>query len=151
MVELFLNEREREHVPEMLRRVADAPLTAFEVANKPHFTEISNWLLNGMCGSSSKAMASCFMRLPPTNKSYPRDPDDFNRCLHFFEWVPEARKEIDKLREISSMWNVFVDYWAELEKSFTDEVGHDWSKGRSAPKTYKLMQEIIAKGLEGVY
>jgi len=103
--------------------------------------KILNWFGTGEVGSSSKAMALCFAGADGDD-SHPHDPDDLNRCLMFLEAVPEARDQMDKLRELSPTWAKLVDSWAELEASFLNEVGLDWCKARSAPKTYALMKRI---------
>lgn len=86
-------------------------------------------------------MALCFAGVK-SGGDHPYDPDDLNRCLLFLEAVPEAREHMDKLREISPIWAKLVDRWAEVEASFLDEVGLDWCKARSAPKTYALMKSV---------
>jgi len=103
--------------------------------------KILNWFATGRVGQSSKAMAFCIAGLDGP-KSHPYDPDDLNRCLLFLDAVPEARKHMDKLRELSPTWAKLVERWAEIEASFLDEVGLDWCKARSAPKTYDLMKAI---------
>lgn len=103
--------------------------------------KILNWFCTGEVGASSKAMAQCFAGVKG-GYSHPYDPDDLNRCLLFLEAVPEAREHMDKLRELSSTWVKLVERWAEVEASFLDEVGRDWCKARSAPKTYELMKAV---------
>ena len=100
------------------------------------------WLGNGQVGMSSKAMALavCGATGP---RNHPWDPDDLNRCLLFLEAVPEARGHMDKVAALSPVWARLVERWSELETSFIGEVGRDWCKARSAPETYKLMQELI--------
>ena len=87
--------------------------------------KLLNWLANGETGISSKNIAFIVgFKIVPNNDSYfaPSDPSDFNRCLKH--------------------WKRIVDRWDDVEKSFLDEVGFNWCKAKSAPKTYKLMKEI---------
>ncbi len=104
--------------------------------------KILNWFANGRVGASSKAMACCLIGAE-TDRSYPYDPDDFNRCLLFLKDVPEAREHMDSLRSMSVVWDVLIDKWEEIERSFLDEVGLNWHKSNRAPKTYELMDNIL--------
>lgn len=104
--------------------------------------KILQWYATGQRGASSEAMAACFLGYPSDGSS-PCDPADLNRCLLFLDMVPEARQKMDELRPLSPTWNKLVDRWDELELAFYDEVGVDWCKARSAPKTYALMQKIM--------
>ena len=103
--------------------------------------KILTWLGTGQVGASSKAMALCIAGVKG-GISHPYDPDDLNRCLLFLEAVPEAREHLGKLRKLSPTWANLVDRWGEVEASFLDEVGRNWCKARSAPKTYDLMKAI---------
>ena len=102
---------------------------------------ILNWYANGQIGLSSKTMATHFSGAKITYADYPHDPSDFNRCLLFLEAVPEAN--IKDMATVSNTWSLLVKNWEKLEKCFIDEVGRNWSKARSAPKTYKLMESIL--------
>ena len=99
------------------------------------------WFGSENVGESSRAMACCIAGVPGP-KSHPYDPDDLNRCLLFLEAVPEARQHMGKLKKLSRTWSHFVDRWDELESTFLDEVGLDWSKATVAHKTYELMLSI---------
>jgi len=74
--------------------------------------------------------------------SHPYDPADFNRCLLLLEKAPEIRKHFNKVSDVSETWKKLIDRWDEVEKTFIDEVGYNWSKCDSAPKTYELMKSI---------
>ena len=103
--------------------------------------KLLEWFATGRVGASSKAMACAAAGLPG-DKSHPYDPDDFNRCLLLLEAVPEIRDCMDNVAGISGTWAKLVNRWDEVEQCFLDEVGLNWSKARSAPKTYELMKEI---------
>ena len=105
-------------------------------------SKVLNWIATGQVGSSPKAMAmtACGM---PSSKSYPSDPDDLNRCLLMLESVPEVRDHFDKIAALGVVWGRLIAHWDEIEASFLDEVGRDWCKARSAPKTYELMKKVM--------
>jgi len=103
--------------------------------------KILAWLVTGHVGMSSKAMAFKLLGIE-TDCSHPYDLDDFNRCLLFLEAVPEARDYMDELRPMSKIWDALVSHWGQIESSFLEEVGLDWSKGYRASSTYELMDSI---------
>jgi len=100
------------------------------------------WLATGRVGSSSKAMAlaACEMQ---SDKSYPLDPDDLNRCLLMLQQVPEVRQQFDKIAALSEVWGRLIERWDEIEATFLEEAGFNWSKQKRAPNTYRLMKEVI--------
>jgi hypothetical protein len=104
--------------------------------------KVLNWMGTGRVGASSKAMA-LHMTGAPCDGSYPHDPDDLNRCLLFLEAVPEAREHLPRMATLNKVWAALVGRWDEIEASFLGEVGRDWCDAHSAPKTYKLMREVI--------
>jgi hypothetical protein len=109
---------------------------------------VLQWLLTGQVGASSRAMATHLCGVP-CDGSYPRDPDDFNRCLLFLEAVPEARDLLPRMAAVSPTWAALVARWAEIEAAFTDEVGLNWRKSDRAPNTYRLMREAIESARQG--
>lgn len=109
--------------------------------------KILEWLVNGHVGVSSKAMACAAAGIPLERDpfgNHPYDPDDFNRCLLLIERVPEIKDHMDKIAGISEAWARLVENWDEIEKTFIEEVGLNWSKGRCASKTYELMKNVLA-------
>lgn len=107
-------------------------------------TKVLNWIASGRVGSSSKAMAMAACSLP-SDGSYPHDPDDLNRCLLLMlEAVPEVRQQFAKVAAISRPWANFIENWEKLEAMFLEEVGLNWSKAQSAPKTYEFMKSLRA-------
>jgi hypothetical protein len=103
--------------------------------------KILDWFAAGRVGASSRAMACAAADLPH-DKSHPYDPGDLNRCLLLLEAVPEIRNQMDKIAAISDTWGKLVARWDEVEQCFLDEVGLNWRKANSAPKTYELMKQI---------
>lgn len=102
---------------------------------------ILNWFGCGSVGASSKAMALASIGVP-NGGDYPHDPDDLNRCLLLLEAIPEIRLKMDKVAAINETWAKLVERWEELELCFLHEVGLDWRKAKSAPKTYALMKSM---------
>ena len=117
------------------------PASQMEVAAMKD--KVLKWLLNGRVGLSSKAMAAHLCGFP-CEGDYPIDPDDFNRCVMFLDAVPEARALLPKMAEVNRYWAAFVARWSEIEAAFRDEQIRP-GVFYSAPKTYKLMTEIINK------
>jgi hypothetical protein len=117
------------------------PASQMEVAAMKD--KVLKWMLNGRVGLSSKAMAAHLCGFP-CEGDYPIDPDDFNRCMMFLDAVPEARALLPKMAEVNRYWAALVSRWDEIEAAFRDE-----RRGTclfySAPKTYKLITEIINK------
>jgi hypothetical protein len=105
--------------------------------------KILKWFGNGEVGSSSTAMALAVAGIDSEEKSHPHDPGDFNRCLLFLQSVPEARNHLNKVSQLSPYWGAVISNFDKIEKSFIEEVGLDWVRGNSAPKTYQLMRSIL--------
>ncbi len=103
--------------------------------------KILYWFGTGRVGASSKAMALAAVGVP-NDGSHPGDPDDLNRCLMLLEAAPEIRDQMDRIAAISDTWAALVAQWDEIEQTFCDEVGLNWTKGNRAPKTYELMKVI---------
>lgn len=104
-------------------------------------TKVLNWIATGRVGASSKAMAMAACGLP-NDGSYPHDPDDLNRCLLLLESVPDVRDHFEKIAALGVVWERLIGRWADIEASFLDEVGLNWSKAHAAPKTYALMRDV---------
>ena len=106
--------------------------------------KIGRWLLMGKTGISSKAMARAVLGECQewTCHNHPCDPDDLNRCLILVADVPEMRDHFHKIAALSTVWARLIDNWDRLETCFVDEVGVDWCKAKSAPKTYAAMKVL---------
>ncbi|MBN7822591.1 hypothetical protein [Bowmanella yangjiangensis] len=107
-------------------------------------SKVLNWIATGRVGASSKAMAMTACGLP-SDRSYPSDPDDLNRCLLLLEAVPEVREHFEKIAALGVVWGRLIGRWPDIEACFLDEVGLNWSKAKSAPKTYALMKEVMGE------
>lgn len=108
-------------------------------------SQVVKWLANSWVGSSSKCMAMYLAFDEMTDRSHPYDPDDLDRCLKLLEAAPGLRKHIHKMANVSPQWQALIECWEELEACHLEEVGLGWTKARSAPKTYKLMQDIFKR------
>lgn len=105
--------------------------------------QVVQWLATGPVGLSSKCMAM-WLAFGERERPYaPADPDDLDRCLKLLDKAPGLRPLIPKMAEVSKDWAALVSRWDEVEASHLAEVGLDWTKARSAPKTYYLMESIL--------
>lgn len=100
------------------------------------------WLASGDTGMSSVAICK-HMVLGHCRGHYPHDPADLGRCLRLLAIFPEWSPRIGEMAKYSKRWAGLARRWAELSELMADEVGHDWAKGRSAPKTYAAMQNAM--------
>ena len=107
-------------------------------------SKVLEWVASGRVGQSSKAMAMTACNLPNSG-DYPLDPDDLNRCLLMLEVVPEVREHFEKIAGLGVVWDRLISRWGEIESCFLEEAGPNWSKARSAPKTYALMKLVIGE------
>ncbi len=108
---------------------------------------VLDWLNTGEVGISSKCMAMWLAFGKRTERqpfgNYPHDPDDMDRCLKLLARVPALRERLPKMAELNKTWAALVARWSEIEAMQMDEIGLNWTKARSAPKTYALMKEVI--------
>lgn len=108
-------------------------------------TKVIAWFSGGDTGMSSKALAA-HMTTGKCDGSYPSDPADLGRCLRLLEMFSEWKPRIGEMAKYGGVWRAYADRWEDMAQSMRDEVGIDWSKGRSAEKTYDLMRRIEADG-----
>lgn len=101
------------------------------------------WLATGEVGASSKTIAFVLSGQNASPYDYPRDPSDLNRCIKLLDLYPEWRDRLGEVATLSPYWAALIERWADLEATFHEEAGPDWSKARSAPRTYNLMREIL--------
>ena len=107
--------------------------------------DVFKWMRSHDSGASSEAIAM-HMIAGWSDGSFPRDPADLGRCLRLLELFPEWKPRIGEMSKYGAVWQAYADQWEDMESSMRDEVGIDWSKGRSAEKTYGLMKRIEADG-----
>ena len=108
---------------------------------------ITTWLCLGETGLSSKCMARAALGRDAEDRSgcvdHPRDPADLNRCIKLVKAAPEVREALPKIAKLSPEWKAVIDNWDDLVAMFHEEAGEDWSKSRSAHKTYDFMQTLF--------
>jgi len=107
--------------------------------------KVMDWMATGEVGASSRAMAFYLSGLP-CDGSYPLDPDDFNRCLKLLAAVPELRERLPQMAAVSKSWAALVERWDDIEATFINEAGLNWSKAQNAPKTFRLMSQVRFAG-----
>lgn len=120
--------------------------TALPGADKSVEQRAQKWIIDGQVGSSSKAIYR-HMLIGGESKgachSYPHDPDDLNRCLLLLDLIPEWKPRIAEMACYGTAWAGLTVKWDEISQCFLDEVGLNWCKGKSAPRTYELMKAAI--------
>lgn len=102
---------------------------------------IMEWVANGETGASSCTIAYTVLDVPFDRTRHPLDPADLRRCVELLDQIPEIRKHMDKLRDVSPIWNDLIDNWNDLETMLKIEM----KTGNNAPGTYELMKKIIGE------
>ncbi len=110
---------------------------------KSELISVLSWFARGRNGLSSECMALTAAGIVVNRINYPHDPADFNRCIMLIEWVPEVKEHFRRIADLSPEWSVLIENWEEINQTFINEAGFNWSKSDSAPKTYALMKEIL--------
>lgn len=100
------------------------------------------WIVGDDTGTSSEAIWAHMMGVECYYSSTPSDPADLGRCLRLLKLIPRWKKRMKEMRCYPE-WRGLIKHWDELEALMADEVGIDWSKGRSAHRTYEMMHEIL--------
>lgn len=104
----------------------------------------AQWMAGDDTGASSKAI--CAHMLGAVNvdpAAYPHDGDDLGRCLRLLALVPEWTPRIGEMAQRGPYWAALVPRWAELTALLAEETGPGFERYGRAPRTYKLMQEIL--------
>jgi hypothetical protein len=114
------------------------------------------WVESGRIGSSSNFMLFTFTgfnaltwlkhgaAFNPAEVAYPHDPDDLSRCRHLLEAEPRFKARLPELSKTSPTWESLVAQWNQICDAMDVECP-EWLNGLgSAPKTYALMQAVIA-------
>lgn len=100
------------------------------------------WIVGDDTGSSSEAIWCAMIGIPLSYSMVPYDPSDLGRCVRLLEQVPAWRDRVPELANLNAGWAAYVARWDELTALLRKEVGADWARGRRAPQTYELMQQI---------
>jgi hypothetical protein len=89
------------------------------------------WLASDETGSSSKYLAYTLFpsEAPKAEYAHPHDIGDFKRCVGLINSVPEAKNNLDLIRERSPQWDAVCENWdawvARIEnedKTVRDEI-----------------------------
>ena len=87
------------------------------------------WLRTGQTGVSSKTMCHALTGLPenmdPSDYSVPWDPSDFKRCSDFLKAVPLALPHLDKMKDVSPVWEQLVNIWPVLEDELEKQINSE--------------------------
>jgi hypothetical protein len=110
----------------------------------------AEWMAVGHHGLSSATLffhatgvRPGYLRDRNTPVDHPHDPSDLNRCLLLIDMAPEIGTKLPVMRDVSPQWAVLVAHWDDLVTTFNDEAGPDWSKAKSAPRTYAMMRGLL--------
>lgn len=104
------------------------------------------WLLDGRVGASSKSIYSHMTgRFNADGYSYPRDPDDLNRCLLLLDLIPEWADRMPEMAKYGKQWAGLAGNWSEITGCFIREAGLDWCDAKRAPETYTLMKQVMGE------
>lgn len=102
----------------------------------------NSWMAGDDTGMSSKAIWAHMNGVVKNYYQHPGDPADLGRCLRLLKLIPEWKPRIFEMSKHSKEWAVLTAHWDELEHMMDQEVGIDWSKAKSAPKTFNRMHEL---------
>jgi hypothetical protein len=101
------------------------------------------WMMGDDAGLSSQAIALHMIGVEPAATRWgaatPSDPPDLGRCLRLLEQFPEWKPRLGEMSKYRQ-WALILPRWDEAAAMMAEEVGIDWSKGRSAPETYRFMK-----------
>ncbi|NKG32458.1 hypothetical protein FVB43_20720 [Erwinia rhapontici] len=85
---------------------------------------LTAWLSSDDVGISSKYMAWVLSEdgFPEPEFAYPRDPDDFGRCLRMVRAIPgfEVDEKIDLMLEHGQKWQAFANNWHDWANAYDD-------------------------------
>ncbi|EKP0311738.1 hypothetical protein JE959_001764 [Aeromonas veronii] len=96
---------------------------------------LAAWLESDDTGLSSKYMACVLSGQFCSEFAYPRDTDDFGRCVRLIKAVPELAPKIAQMQGRGAMWDAVVENWdrwvAMLNDKQHDELYREMRKFRN--------------------
>jgi hypothetical protein len=100
---------------------------------------VYEWFRGRDIGTSSLTIYSVFMHTDSPHSGYdvPHDPSDFGRCYRLLKLMPSWKDRLDEVAAKFPKWKPFAERWSELTALYEEEL-----PSGSAPKLYKLMQEL---------
>jgi hypothetical protein len=83
----------------------------------------AEWLVSPIPGMSSLAIAARMLSgrtLPDAynSRAYPHDIHDFYRCTMLLARIPEWRRRIGEMADVSPVWARLAEHWDELERLY---------------------------------
>jgi hypothetical protein len=101
------------------------------------------WLLDGEVGLSSKNIVR-YLTSQKSDGSYPHDPADLRRCVQVLHEIGGLYHAFNTRMEWEGpVWKALVRNWPLLTSTLAYEMAKP--NATEAPKTYALMQELIAQ------
>ena len=95
--------------PEWKQPIPDKSLSEYD--------RIKFWYEHGEHGISSQTMYDKMAYPRFHSNGHPSDPDDFRRCyLLIRDFVPEWKKKLHLMREVSTQWDNIIENWKELSE-----------------------------------
>lgn len=99
------------------------------------------WLREGRVGASSYTLCVHLTGVEDPRRENeddnPWDPSDLNRCVMFFQAVPQARARIDQMAAVSPEWAALVPAWDELEGLLAQQ------QAGGESQLYERMRELL--------
>ena len=80
-----------------------------------------NWIGTDDRGLSSEFMARYLLGHNQPEVHFPRDADDFGRCLKMLEACPDLAESAPKVGNASTEWTLLVEEWATLEQLYATD------------------------------
>lgn len=128
-----------EELRQMNLPISDRRRADHMAASQLALPKVASWLADGERGLSSEAMCKRIFGIPASaGADHPNDPADLRRCLLFLD-ATEAHDKVSFMLDVSEEWGRLVARWDELVSVFREE----FAAGKSAPRTYALMKEIL--------
>lgn len=128
-----------EELRQMNLPISDKRRADHLAASQLDLPKVASWLADGERGASSNAMCKRIFGIPASaGADHPHDPADLRRCLLFLD-ATEAHDKISLMSDVSEQWGRLVARWGELVPVFREE----FAAGKSAPRTYAMMKEIL--------
>lgn len=94
------------------------------------------WMEAGERGSSSESIWHVMMGTGEGRGMCPADSGDFKRCRNLLRSVPEWRREMHRMKDVSPAWSNLVDIWDQLDEMY---------ERREEPGVAREMYELIKK------
>ena len=128
-------------------QAADLIVNAFKQEYQPAQPNrgLEAWSRSDDTGQSSKAMAHHLAPMAGLDtyhvnepKARPYDSADFGRCVRLLDAVPELRRHLLRMAEVSPQWAALVENWEELENLYRKALS-----SRNAPQLSRRMRELM--------